>query len=123
MRPWLSSLLTCVLIFLVLFIPIIFFMGVLAKEANDLFMMGKNAVLGDQLKDLLENNRILERANLILANFKIQLTGEELFDALSKLAQVVGLWLTQQAALIAQNTLKFFANFFFNLIDYWTMRR
>ncbi len=116
MRPWLASLLTCIMIFMVLFIPIILFMGILAKEANGLFLMGKNAVLGDQLEHLLESNRILERANLVLANFKIRLTGEELNIALSELARVVGLWLTQQAALIAQNTLKFLVNFFFMLL-------
>jgi predicted PurR-regulated permease PerM len=39
MRPSLSSLLTCMIIFLVVFVPLVFLVGVLSKEAYGLYVM------------------------------------------------------------------------------------
>ena len=73
-----ASLLTCFLVFLILFIPTVFFVGILAKEAHGLYLMGKGAVFSDQIKTILESSRILEKANLILSNFNLEITGEQL---------------------------------------------
>jgi predicted PurR-regulated permease PerM len=115
-NPSIASLLTCLFIFIVLFIPIVFFVGVLSKEAYDLYNMGKNAAIGDQLKGLFESSRILERVNLFLSGFNFQLTGEELNQAISELGKIVGFFLYEQARSIASNMLKFLINFFFMLL-------
>jgi predicted PurR-regulated permease PerM len=115
-HPSIASLLTCLFIFIVLFIPIVFFVGVLSKEAYDLYNMGKNAAIGDQLKSLFESSRILERVNLFLSGFNFQLTGNELNQAISELGKIVGLFLYEQARSIASNMLKFLINFFFMLL-------
>jgi len=47
-----ASLLTCMIIFIILFIPIVFFVGILSKEAYDLYLTAKTAVLSDQIKSL-----------------------------------------------------------------------
>ena len=115
-RPLFSSLLTCALIFLILFIPTVFFVGILSKEAYGLYLMGKGAVISDQIKQILETSKILDRINLILSNFNIEITGEELNKGISELGKVVGFFLYQQASSIASNILKFFVYFFFMLL-------
>ncbi|OEU65720.1 MAG: AI-2E family transporter [Desulfobacterales bacterium PC51MH44] len=115
-NPLFASLLTCILIFFILFIPTVFFVGILSKEAYGLYQMGKGAVISDQIKTLLESSRILEKANLILSNLNIEITGEELNNAISEIGKVVGLSLYQQAQSIASNVLKFFVYFFFMLL-------
>jgi len=116
MSPLFSSLLTCVLIFLILFIPTVFFVGILSKEAYGLYLMGKGAVISDQIKQILETSKILDKINLILSTFHIQITGEELNKGISELGKIVGLFLYQQASSIASNILKFFVYFFFMLL-------
>jgi predicted PurR-regulated permease PerM len=111
-----ASLLTCLLVFLILFIPTVFFVGILAKEAHGLYLMGKGAVFSDQIKTILESSRILEKANLILSNFNIEITGEQLNKGVSELGKVVGFFLYQQAQSIASNVFKFFIYFFFMLL-------
>lgn len=111
-----SSLLTCTLIFIILFIPTFIFVGILSKEAYGLYLMAKGGVISDQIKALLETSKILDRANFILSNFNISITGEELNKAISELGKVVGLFLFQQASSIASNVLKFFVYFFFMLL-------
>ena len=111
-----ASLLTCTLIFFILFIPTVFFVGILSKEAYGLYLMGKGGVISDQIKPLLESSRVLERANLFLSNLNIKITGEEVNKAISEIVKFVGLFLFQQASSIASNVLKFFVYFFFMLL-------
>lgn len=115
-KPLFSSLLTCVLIFIILFIPTLLFVGILSKEAYGLYLMGKGGVISDQIKTLFESSRILDKTNFILSNFNIDITGEELNKAISELGKVVGLFLFQQASSIASNVLKFLVYFFFMLL-------
>lgn len=115
-RPFFSSLLTCALIFLILFIPTVLFVGILSKEAYGLYLMGKEAVISDQVTQILETSRILDKINLILSSFNIEISGEELNKGISELGKVVGLFLYQQASSIASNILKFFVYFFFMLL-------
>lgn len=114
--PLFSSLLTCALIFFILFIPTVFFVGILSKEAYGLYLMGKGAVISDQIKQILETSKILDKINLILSNFHIEITGEELNKGISELGKMVGLFLYQQASSIASNIFKFFVYFFFMLL-------
>ncbi len=91
-------------------------MGILSKEAYGLYLMGKGAVISDQIKHILETSRILEKINLILSNFSLQITGEELNKGISELGKIVGLFLYQQASSIASNILSFFVYFFLMLL-------
>ena len=111
-----ASLLTCLVIFLVLFIPIVLFVGILSKEAYGLYLMGKNAVLSDQIRHFFEHSRLLDRLNALLANVNFKLTGQDLNRAISDLGKVVGLFLYQQASAIASNVLNFIVYFFFMLL-------
>ena len=108
-----ASLLVCVLIFFILFIPTVFFVGILSKEAYGLYLMGKGGAISDQIKPLLESSKVLERANLFLSILNIKITGEEVNKAISEFGKFVGLFLFQQVSSIASNALKFFVYFFF----------
>ncbi len=115
-KPSLASILTCIVIFFVIFIPIVSFVGILSKEAYGMYLMAKGAVLSDNIQNLLEGSMVLEKANLILSNFNINITGEELNKAISEVGRIVGLFLYEQARAITSNVLKFLVNFFFMLL-------
>ncbi len=115
-NPPFASFLTCMLIFFVLFIPIVFFVGILSKEAFELYTTAKSAILNDQIKNLLANTELLEKANFLLSHFNIEFTGEELNKAISEIGKIVGLFLYEQARSIASNMFAFLVNFFLMLL-------
>jgi predicted PurR-regulated permease PerM len=78
--------------------------------------MGKGAVISDQIKQVLETSKILDKINLILSNFHLKITGEELNKGISELGKMVGFFLYQQASSVASDILKFFVYFFFMLM-------
>ncbi|HSL62079.1 MAG TPA: AI-2E family transporter [Desulfotignum sp.] len=102
-----ASIFTCILIFFVVFIPVVFFVGILSREALGLYNMAKDAVFSNQLILVLENTRALERLNDLLARAGIQKTisWPELIDPISELGKMLGLSLFQQARFITSNLL------------------
>lgn len=115
-RPGLASLLTCLLIFLVLFVPVVFFVGVLTQEAYDLIQLARSPDLTRFINTHFTNSALLERINPLLVNFDIVITGEELNKTISDIGRFVGLFLYDQARAIASNTLRFLADFFLMLL-------
>ncbi|MCG8684430.1 MAG: AI-2E family transporter [Desulfobacterales bacterium] len=105
MSPKLASVLTCLAVFFVVFIPVVFFVGVLSKEALGLYNMARDAVFSDQLIVLLENTKALDRINDLLAKAGIetQITWNELIAPVSDLGKTVGFSLFQQARFITSN--------------------
>jgi len=114
--PGLASLLTCLLIFFILFVPIVFFVGVLTQEAYDLIQLANSPALSNFINAHFTNSALLERINPLLSNFGIVITGEELNRTISDIGQSVGRFLFDQARAIASNTLSFLANFFLMLL-------
>jgi predicted PurR-regulated permease PerM len=115
-RPAIASFLTCCVIFCILFIPIIIFVSILSKEAYDLYLTAKDAIISQQISALMEGSRILELTNNVLANFNFQITVDQLNTYISEIAKFVGLFLYDQARAIASNMLAFFINFFLMLL-------
>lgn len=111
-----ASILTCLLIFLILFVPIVFFVGILTQEAFGLYELARNAVQNDQIKNLLQSSRALERANVFLANFNMTITGDQLQETIAEVGKMVGLFLYNQARAIASNTFAFLVDFFLMLM-------
>ncbi len=114
--PNFSSLITCILIFFILFVPTVFFVGILSKEAYGLYLTGKSSAVSDQFQTLFQNSKFIEKANVLLSHLGIDITGDQLNQAVSELGKTVGLFLYQQASAIASNILKFFVYFFFMLL-------
>lgn len=111
-----SSLITCILIFFVLFIPATFFVGVLANEAYELYQTARTAVQTLEIKKLIEQSKLIDKANQILDNFNIEITGEQITKTVSEIGRVVGLFTYQQLSSITANVLKLIVNFFFMLL-------
>ena len=125
MRPSFASLLTCLLIFVILFVPIVFSVTVVSREAYDLYLTAKSAVLSDEIGTLLEGsrlsdmvtkNKLFSRGSEYLASFGIKSGGGEFQQAVADLAQKMFLLLYEQTRAIASNILKFLFNFFFMLL-------
>ncbi len=115
-RPSFASMLTCILIFFLLFVPIVFFVGSLTQQAYGLYQKAQGATINQQIDGLLQQSHILDIANNILEKFQIEITGEELKKGVSEAAKFVGLFLFEQARTIASNTLAFVVNFFLMLM-------
>lgn len=116
MRPVLASVITCAIIFLVVFVPLVFLIGALSNEAYGLYLMGTSPTVSQDLKQFLQNSHIIERIESFLANYDIKLGAEHLNKAVSELGSSVGLFLYQQVSAIASNILKAFVNFAFMLL-------
>ncbi|NNL74835.1 MAG: AI-2E family transporter [Desulfobacterales bacterium] len=116
LSPIFSSLITCLTIFIVLFIPVSAFVGILANEAYDLYLTAKGTVLSNPLNALLENSKVVEKINVVLNNFGIAITGEELNRGIAELGKTVGLFLYEQARSMTANVVRFFVNFFFMIL-------
>ena len=122
--PVFSSLITCTVIFLVVFVPLVFLVSALSQEAYDLYLVGTNAAVNQDFRELLQHSKVAERVATILHKYDINLGTEHLNKGLSELGQTVGLFLYQQVSTIASNVFKFVVNFllmllviFFLLID------
>jgi predicted PurR-regulated permease PerM len=115
-KPTPASVITCLIIFLVLFIPVSAFVGILANEAYDMYLRAREALSSNPFKELIENSKIIDRINLILANFGLTITGEELNKAIAELGRFVGLYLYEQARSMTANILNLVINFFFMLL-------
>ncbi len=121
----LSSLITCLLIIFLVFLPLIFFVGALSQEAYALYLLGKGANLGMKFKDLLHGSTLLGRVRDFLDGFGITLAPDGISKVLSDLAKEVGLFLYNQASSWAANVMVFVFQFmimiliiFFLLIDH-----
>jgi predicted PurR-regulated permease PerM len=111
-----ASVLTCITMFFVVFIPVVFFVGILSKEALGLYTMAKDAVFSNQLIDLLERTQALDKLNALLARAGIEkvYSWNELIAPISELGKVVGYSLFQQAKAITSNLLSLV--FYFGLM-------
>lgn len=125
MKPSLASLATCLLIFVILFVPIVFFVTVISGEAYDLYLTAKSEVLSDEigtllegspLTELVEKNSLITRANEYAAKFGIDLSSTEFKKAVRDLATKTGFVIFENTRAIASNILKFLFNFFLMLV-------
>jgi predicted PurR-regulated permease PerM len=116
MRPFIAAFVVCFLIFLLLLVPTVFFIGSLTQQAFSLYEMARGAAINEQINALMRDSRLLDRANYFLSNFNYTLTGEEIKGAVSEMGRFVGLFLYEQARAIASNTFAFVAYFFLMLM-------
>ncbi len=103
--PKASAVITCLTIFFVVFIPVVFFVGILSKEAFGLYNMAKDAVFSKQLIDLLESTQALERLNDLLTRAGMEAidSWRELIAPVTELSKMVGFSLFEQARFVTSN--------------------
>jgi predicted PurR-regulated permease PerM len=111
-----ASLLTCCLIFVLVFVPLFSFIGALSKEAIDFYQLSKGTNINLKLHELLQESTILPRLQEIIAEFGYKLQPEVVTRMLSDLAKMVGPYLFNQASSWATDIMTFILDFFMMLL-------
>ena len=105
-KPGTASLLTCILIFLILFVPIVLMVGILSGEAFEMVQWARQADFTGQIRALLSDSRLLEKINDGLSRFNLELTGEQINQGITELGKAVGLFVYRQSVSNASNLFK-----------------
>ncbi len=114
--PGFSSFVTCVLIVLLVFVPLVVFVGALSKEAYNLYQAGRTADIGASLKTMLHQNPYLVRLQELLKGLGVSLDPAEASRMVSNLASNAGLFLFNQAKSWAANLMVFLFDFFIMIL-------
>lgn len=119
----LASLITCLIIVLIVFIPLIFFVFALSQEARHIYEWGKGAKIGMKLQTLQDSPHFMRVVEL-LQGLGVTFTPESISATAANLTKMMGVFLYNQASTWAGNILRFLVNFvimiitiFFLLID------
>ncbi|WP_028314017.1 AI-2E family transporter [Desulfatibacillum aliphaticivorans] len=116
MKPGAASGLTCVIIFLVLFIPTLLFAGIVVSEAVGFLDMVNKAALPDQIRTFINNSTLLETINQHIDDYGIVISGAEITQAASQIGQFVGGFLLDSGKAVVSNVLNFVLNFLFMVL-------
>jgi len=113
-----ASLLTCLLIIILVFLPLIFFVGALSTEAIGLYKLGKaaNFDVGQKIRELIHQSTLFVQMQELLTGFGISLEPEGLSKTLSEFAKMVAVFLYGQATSWAANIMNFVISFFMMII-------
>ncbi len=110
--PSFSSLATCTLIVLLVFVPLMFFIGALSREALTYFSASHVADLTMKAKETIQGSEALAKAREYLAGHGITLTPDDLTQPLVDLAKTIGPFIYNQTGLWAANAMGFVFDFF-----------
>ena len=113
--PTFSSLLTCLLISVIVFLPLTFFVGALTQEAYSLYQWGKDADLVMKFREL-QSSALVVKAQEALAGLGFNIEPEAVGKTLSDFAKTVGLFLYNQARGWAANIMQFLIDFLFMIL-------
>jgi predicted PurR-regulated permease PerM len=114
-KPVPSALVICCIVFVVTGFLVTIFAGIVSKEAYSFYLVARGAVLRDEILSLVSSEQ-LDRLNLFLSKFDIELTREDLIAPFAELGKFLGKTLFDQASMIASNILKLTVSFFMLLI-------
>lgn len=113
--PAFSSLNTCLLIIVIVFLPLTFFVGALSQEAYNLYLLGKGANFKMIFSDLFEST-VIQKINQTLEQYGIAFEPAGFNKAVSEIARKSGLFLFNQATYWAANIMHLIFNFFMMII-------
>ena len=111
-----SSLVTCCLIIVVVFVPLMIFVIALSREVLGIYPLIKGKNLALIMQQLLVENQTVARLKDFFAGFGIELHPERLSKVLSEFGKVAGLYLYNQASSWAANIMNFVFSFFMMVI-------
>lgn len=112
----LASLLTCLLIIVLVFVPMIIFIGVLSREAVDLYQQVKGTNISMKLQELLHDSPLLLRTQEVVKTFGYELQSGEVSTTLGNFAKMLGLYFFNQAGSWAGNLMTFVVDFFMMIL-------
>ena len=114
--PWLASLISCLLIFLIVFIPLFFCVITISQEAGNLLQFGKETDVLLKLQDLIQNNTLFKSSQDFLAGFGIHVQPPDMPSILSQASKSVGLFMYTQISSWAANIMSFVLRFLLVII-------
>ena len=112
LSPSFASVLTCMLIIAVVFIPLIFFILSLSSEALSLYHWGRDNKIGLMVQIFIQESPVITHIQEYLNEFGVDFKPTQISDSLSYLAKMGGLLLYNQASAWAANIMQFLALFF-----------
>lgn len=119
-----SSILTCLLITALVFVPLVFFIGALSNEALGVYQWGRDSRIWLKLQVFIQESSLVAQVLQYLREVGFNLEPSEISDTLSYAVKMGGLMLYNQASAWAANIAEFFFLFimmilviFFLLID------
>ena len=119
-----SSLLMILLIFLVLIIPLGWFVGTLSNEAFDFYNHTRSAVSMSKIREALESDSIwVQRAKKLGTMAGVEFTPKTIEKLATSIGKTVGLFLYKQLSSMAGNLFSFLVHFFLMmLVIYYLFR-
>jgi len=119
-----ASLITCLLITAIVFVPLVFFVTALSNEALTVYQWGRDSRVWIQVQVFIQESPIVAQALEYLNEVGFELDPSQISDSLSYVVKMGGLMLYNQASGWAANIAQFFFLFvmmilviFFLLID------
>lgn len=119
-----ASVLTCLLIIALVFIPLLFFTFAITDEALSLYHWGRDSRVAIKLQFFVQESPVIAQLRQYLLEMGFDFKPAMVSDSLSYLAKMGGLLLYNQASSLAANILQFFVLFcmmilviFFLLMD------
>ena len=114
--PWMASILTCVLIVLIVFVPLTICIGALSSEALNMYHLGKDSNLLLKLQQFIQNNTLVGEAQELLAGFGVNFEPSGITELVSDLTKMTGLFIYGKASAWAANILSFVLQFCFLIL-------
>ncbi len=111
-----ASIVTCLLIIAIVFIPLIFFIGALTGEALNLYQWGRDSRVALKIQMFIQNSPYVA---MVIDNIKemgFNFHASQISDTLSYLAKTGGLLLYNQASSWAANIMQFLVMFFMMIL-------
>ncbi len=122
--PSIASVLTCLLIIAIVFIPLVIFTFAITDEALSLYHWGRDSRIGLKLQTFIQDSPIIAHLRQYLLEVGFDFKPTQVTESISYLAKMGGLLLYNQASNWAANILQFLILFcmmilviFFLLID------
>lgn len=106
-----ASLITCSLIVLLVFVPLIFFVVALSSEAYHLVQVTKGTNIAETFTTYVQNNPIFTRFDSLLEGYGFKMEMGQITSVLSELGTTAARFIYTQASIWAGNILTFILNF------------
>jgi predicted PurR-regulated permease PerM len=124
-RPWLSASLTCLLITLCVFVPLLFCIAAISAEIPGVIALLKKNDILVLLQQTLQSNTVISRGNALLADLGIHIQLDKLPELITDLSTTVAFFIYNQVSGWAADIIGFILQFcimitgvFFLLIEF-----
>jgi len=124
-RPWVAAALTCTLITLCVFLPLLYCVKSISAEIPAVIQLGRRNDIFALLQQTLQNNALVSRAAAMLADFGINFEVAGIPDLITRMLSTAGLFVSRQVSAWAADIMRFFLQFcilivciYFLLLEY-----